>query len=73
MSFSIEFADESNNEYDANIKVVGVGGSGGNAVNTMIASGLQSAEFITSNTDAQALGRSLASRKIQLGDEITVV
>ena len=68
---AISFADDPERRPQAVIKVIGVGGGGGNAVNTMIASGLQSAEFITSNTDAQALGRSLAQRKIQLGDEIT--
>src|SRR5438874_7194877 len=54
MSFSIEFADETQ-EYQARIKVVGVGGSGGNAVNTMINFGLEGVEFIVVNTDAQAL------------------
>jgi cell division protein FtsZ len=54
MSFSIEFADETQS-YEARIKVVGVGGSGGNAVNTMIHFGLEGVEFIVVNTDAQAL------------------
>ena len=49
------------------IKVVGVGGAGGNAVDHMIREGVQGVEFICANTDAQALKRSLASRKIQLG------
>ncbi len=55
----------------ANIKVIGVGGGGGNAVNTMIAAGLQGVEFITANTDVQALERSLAPLKVQLGAEST--
>jgi len=55
----------------ANIKVIGVGGGGGNAVNTMIASGLQGVEFVTANTDIQALERSLAPVKVQLGAELT--
>jgi len=55
----------------ARIKVVGVGGGGGNAVNTMIASGLPGVEFITANTDMQALGASLAPAKIQLGVQLT--
>ena len=53
------------------ITVVGVGGGGGNAVNNMIAEGLQGAEFIVANTDAQALTMSKSSRLIQLGAHIT--
>jgi len=55
----------------ARIKVVGVGGGGCNAVNTMIRSGLSGVEYIVANTDAQALGVSLAQIKIQLGGTIT--
>lgn len=51
----------------AQIKVVGVGGAGGNAVNTMIAAGLNGVDFVATNTDAQALGENLAGTKIQLG------
>mgnify|MGYP001432796471 CR=1 FL=1 len=51
------------------IKVVGVGGAGGNAVNHMINCDVQGVEFITINTDRQALRRSLAERSIQLGDQ----
>jgi cell division protein FtsZ len=51
----------------ARIKVIGVGGGGGNAVNTMIACGLRGVEFIVANTDAQALGANLAPIKLQLG------
>ena len=69
MAISIEFADDA--ELHARIKVVGVGGSGGNALNTMIRGGLDGVEFIAANTDAQALDRSLASVKIQLGPELT--
>jgi cell division protein FtsZ len=53
------------------IKVIGVGGAGCNAINTMIQSGLRHVEFISANTDVQALGRSHASFKIQLGPERT--
>jgi len=53
------------------IKVVGVGGAGCNAVNTMIGSGLGRVEFISANTDVQALGRSMAPFKIQLGPDKT--
>jgi len=49
------------------IKVMGMGGGGGNAVNTMIASGLRGVEFIVANTDAQALTNNLAPVKLQLG------
>jgi cell division protein FtsZ len=59
------------NENLAKIKVVGVGGGGGNAVNTMISSCLQGVDFINANTDAQALGVSSAPIKIQIGTQIT--
>lgn len=65
----IEFVEQSNNK--AQIRIVGVGGAGGNAVNTMIASGLAGVDFIAANTDAQALRVNLASIKIQLGGELT--
>ncbi len=55
----------------AKIKVIGVGGGGGNAVNTMIRGGLTGVEFITANTDAQALKANLASTKLQLGTALT--
>ncbi len=53
------------------IKVIGVGGAGCNAVNTMISAGLCRVEFISGNTDVQALGRSDAAFKVQLGPERT--
>ena len=59
------------NRCHAIIKVFGVGGGGGNAINTMIEEGLQGVEFITANTDAQALTRSLAPLKLQLGARLT--
>jgi len=55
----------------AKIKVIGIGGGGCNAVNTMIASRLEGVEFIVANTDLQALGNSLASTKLQLGARLT--
>ncbi len=70
MSFSIEFADEAR-AYNARIKVIGVGGSGGNAINTMIHFGLEGVEFITVNTDAQALGSNSAAEKISIGQNVT--
>ncbi|MEI9936858.1 MAG: cell division protein FtsZ [Pseudomonadota bacterium] len=70
MSFSIEFADETRT-YNARIKVIGVGGSGGNAINTMIHFGLEGVEFITVNTDAQALNSNSAAEKIAIGQNVT--
>lgn len=55
----------------AKIRVVGVGGGGCNAVNTMIKAGLTGVEYIVANTDAQALNASLAPTKVQLGTELT--
>ena len=58
-------------EKDVTIKVSGVGGGGGNAVNRMIDSGMNGVEFISVNTDAQALKASKASQKIIIGDKLT--
>jgi cell division protein FtsZ len=55
----------------ARIKVIGVGGGGGNAINTMISEGMSGVEFIAMNTDAQDLRRSLAPRRFQLGAQMT--
>ena len=55
----------------ATIKVVGVGGGGGNALNTMIASGISGVQFIAAKTDSQALGHNQAPIKVQLGAEVT--
>ena len=54
-----------------NIKVIGVGGGGGNAVNRMVESGVQGVEFISINTDMQALNFSQAGTKIQIGEKLT--
>ena len=54
-----------------NIKVVGAGGGGGNAVNRMVVAGLKGVEFISMNTDAQALSASKATQKVQLGAKLT--
>lgn len=64
--FSIVEHDKS-----AKIKVIGVGGAGGNAINNMIESRLQGVRFISANTDAQALDVSMAETKIQLGTNLT--
>ncbi|WP_040196631.1 cell division protein FtsZ [Candidatus Soleaferrea massiliensis] len=53
------------------IKVAGIGGGGGNAINRMIKSGIKSVEFLSINTDRQALANSEASEKIQVGDKLT--
>ncbi|MCK4485565.1 MAG: cell division protein FtsZ [Desulfobacterales bacterium] len=59
------------NEKSAKIKVIGVGGAGGNAVNNMIGSRLQGVKFISANTDLQALEVSRAPVKIQMGEKLT--
>ncbi len=64
----LEFVDAGG---EARIKVVGVGGGGGNAVNTMIAAGLPGVDFIAANTDSQALRANLSPVKMQLGEQLT--
>src|SRR5512143_3254359 len=59
------------NELSAKIKVLGIGGAGGNAINDMITSQMVGVDFVAANTDAQALERSLAPVKIQLGTDVT--
>ena len=71
MPINLSVADTAINHLKPRISVIGVGGGGGNAVNNMIAKNLEGVDFIVANTDAQALAHSLASRKIQLGMEIT--
>ena len=65
----ISFNEEARN--DAKIKVIGVGGGGGNAVNRMIDAGMEGIEFVVANTDLQALRMSRAPMKIQLGVKLT--
>ena len=62
---------EPNSMNSAKIKVIGIGGAGGNAVNTMISYNLKGVDFISANTDAQALGASSSPIKIQIGAEVT--
>lgn len=69
MPFEFQIDDDTANI--ARIKVVGVGGAGGNAVNRMIDYGLKSVEFISVNTDAQALAKSKADEKVQIGEKVT--
>jgi cell division protein FtsZ len=66
----LEF-DEVQSPPGARIKVIGVGGGGGNAINTMIAEGLEGVEFIAVNTDMQALERNSAPLRLQLGSNLT--
>src|SRR5437660_5346694 len=58
-------------ELGAKIKVIGVGGGGGNALNTMILAGLTGVDFIAANTDCQALQNNRSGTKIQLGAQVT--
>ncbi|WP_439646448.1 cell division protein FtsZ [Lacticaseibacillus thailandensis] len=68
----MEFAaDEQMSANGAVIKVIGVGGAGGNAVNRMISEDVKGVQFIAANTDLQALGASNADTKIQLGPKLT--
>jgi cell division protein FtsZ len=71
MELIINNGSGSGNEQQTVIKVVGVGGGGGNAVNTMVESGLRGVSFIAANTDTQALDKSLAGHKIQIGAKLT--
>lgn len=64
---------EIDNDFDniVQIKVIGVGGGGGNAIDRMVTMGVQGVEFISVNTDKQALYRSKATQKIQIGEKVT--
>jgi cell division protein FtsZ len=66
---AIEFADDPRNP--ASIRVIGVGGAGGNAINRMIEGNLTGCDFIAANTDLQALGAAIAPVRIQLGNSVT--
>ena len=63
----IEYLNGADGSFGARIKVIGVGGGGGNAINTMVAGRLEGVEFIAANTDLQALSANKASSKLQLG------
>ena len=69
--FKMAFEIDNDFESTVQIKVIGVGGGGGNAVNTMIAQGMQGAEFIVVNTDKQVLVNSQATHRIQIGEKST--
>ena len=63
---------ENINDTKPKISVIGIGGAGGNAVNTMISEKIENIDFLVANTDGQALSRSLTSKQIQLGRSITL-
>ena len=65
--FAIIDKEEVGGDSGTVIKVIGVGGAGGNAVDHMIREGVMGVEFIAANTDAQALARSVAHKKVRLG------
>lgn len=67
----MEYSLDSNDNTGAVIKVIGVGGAGGNAVNRMVDTGIKGVQFIAANTDVQALESSQAETKIQLGPKLT--
>ncbi len=76
VSGSLDETFDPNRDYEADplgarIRVIGIGGGGGNAVNNMIRCGLNGVDFIAANTDVQALKSSEAGQKIQLGDKLT--
>ncbi len=63
--------DEETPKLGAKIKVIGVGGGGGNAVNRMVHAGFGDVEFIVANTDSQALSQNAAPVKVQIGKQLT--
>ena len=65
------FEIENIQDQKARIKVLGVGGAGGNAVNRMITSGMEGVEFIAINTDIQDLEKNHAETKMQIGKDLT--
>jgi len=70
-SFPMNILLDENFEQRAMMKVVGVGGAGGNAINTMVEAQLKGVDFIAINTDAQALEQNKAARRIQIGKRLT--
>jgi cell division protein FtsZ len=71
MTERVIFEFDEDLDQTAKIKVIGVGGGGGNAVNTMIMAQLEGVDFVVANTDAQALRKSQAPVKVQLGNKLT--
>ena len=71
MTLNLTMPRQQHTDFSPRITVVGVGGAGCNAVNNMIAMGLDGVEFLVTNTDAQALLNSRAERRVQLGPHLT--
>ncbi len=71
IDYMAEQSAEFFSEQAPKIKVIGVGGGGGNAVNNMVRQGIQGVTFIAANTDVQALGHSMADHRLQIGSRIT--
>ena len=71
MTLNLLTTPQLHTDFTPRITVIGVGGGGSNAVNTMIAQNLQGVEFVVANTDAQSLMNSRADRRIQLGPYLT--
>ncbi|HEX8386596.1 MAG TPA: cell division protein FtsZ, partial [Rubricoccaceae bacterium] len=69
--FATRFSFDDDAQKSAQIRVIGVGGGGGNAVNNMLSKGIHGVEFVAVNTDAQALQANLAPTKIQMGRALT--
>lgn len=67
----IEFTEEDVQQYVANLKVIGVGGGGCNAVNRMVTADIKGVEFLSANTDYKSLKKNLAGKKLQLGKKLT--
>jgi len=72
MTLNLTFSPQTHIDFSPRITVIGVGGGGTNAVNTMIALDLKGVEFVVANTDAQSLQNSRADRRIQLGPHLTL-
>ena len=71
MTLNLTLPVAQHTDFSPRITVIGVGGGGTNAVNNMIAAGLDGVEFVVANTDAQALLHSRAERRVQLGPHLT--
>ena len=69
---NFEYVEQEPDDEGANIKVVGIGGAGGNAINHMIDAKIEGVEFIAVNTDTQDLHHSAASKKIHIGKNMNI-
>src|SRR6185436_8259507 len=71
MTLNLTIPAHQHTDFTPRISVVGVGGGGTNAVNNMVAMGLDGVEFVVANTDAQSLAKATAHRSVQLGPHLT--